>query len=274
MSDSPAEKDYVLGTHDDEIARLGLQHRVWRAQAADSWRRAGFKSGQSLIDLGCGPGYASLDLADIVGPGGQVLSIDRSRRFLDTLERFADERGLSQIKTLELDLDQQELPRIHVDGIWSRWVYAFVREPRRLLERAAAILRPGGVMVMHEYVDYRGWRLSTGSPAFADFVQEVIHSWRASGGEPDIGLVLPGWLGELGFRLSTLAPLVYIARPGDSIWPWPRAFVDVGIRRLVDLGRIEPDRAREFTDAFAQVEAMPNGFQITPMVIEIVAVKS
>ena len=83
------ERDYVLGTHDEEIARLGLQHAVWRPRASDAWRRAGFTSGQTLIDLGCGPGFATLDLAEIVGPHGRVLAIDRSRRFLDALEAAA-----------------------------------------------------------------------------------------------------------------------------------------------------------------------------------------
>src|SRR5258708_21651917 len=62
-----AERDYVLGTHDDEVARLGLQHRVWRARALDAWRRPGFTVGQTLLDIGCGPGLASADLAEIVG---------------------------------------------------------------------------------------------------------------------------------------------------------------------------------------------------------------
>ena len=73
------ERDYVLGTHDDEIVRLGLQHRVWRARTHDAWRRAGFTIGQTLLDVGCGPGYASLDLAELVGPTGRVVAIDRSR---------------------------------------------------------------------------------------------------------------------------------------------------------------------------------------------------
>ena len=47
-----AERDYVLGTHDDEVARLGLQHRVWRPCSLDAWRRAGFTVGQTLLDIG------------------------------------------------------------------------------------------------------------------------------------------------------------------------------------------------------------------------------
>lgn len=59
--------DYLLGTGDDEIERLGLQHSVWRPHAARTWNSSGFRQGQTIIDVGCGPGFASLDLADVVG---------------------------------------------------------------------------------------------------------------------------------------------------------------------------------------------------------------
>src|SRR5258706_6203782 len=88
------ERDYVLGTHDDEIERLALQHRVWRPRALDAWRRAGFTVGQTLLDVGCGPGMATLDLSEIVGPTGRIVAMDRSRRFLDVLESRRTQRGL------------------------------------------------------------------------------------------------------------------------------------------------------------------------------------
>jgi SAM-dependent methyltransferase len=267
------EKDYVLGTHDEEIARLGLQHAVWRARASDAWRRAGFTQGQILIDLGCGPGYAALDLAEIVGVEGRVIAIDRSRRFLDALEAAARVRGLEQIQTFELDLGTSELPRVEADGIWSRWVYAFVPEPRRLLDRAARVLRPGGVMVIHEYSDYRSWRLSPRSPEFESFVAEVMASWRDTSGEPDVGLDLPRWLGELGFELRSLTPLQDAARPTDHVWQWPTAFVASGIRRMVDLGRLSEDQAGAVTAAYKKFESTPHAFQLTPTVLEIIAVR-
>ncbi|HTE44960.1 MAG TPA: methyltransferase domain-containing protein, partial [Gemmatimonadaceae bacterium] len=83
---SSNDRDYVLGTHDEEIARLGLQHSVWRPRALAAWQRAGFNVGQTIVDVGCGPGYATLDLAELVGATGHVVAIDRSRRFLDALD--------------------------------------------------------------------------------------------------------------------------------------------------------------------------------------------
>src|SRR5438477_6096377 len=98
------EKDYVLGTHDEEVARLGLQHRVWRPIATDCWRRAGITIGSRVIDVGAGPGYATLDLAEIVGPTGEVLAIERSTRFLEVNRHACAARGLSQVRFQQADL--------------------------------------------------------------------------------------------------------------------------------------------------------------------------
>lgn len=267
------DRDYVLGTHDEEISRLGLQHAVWRPRATAAWQRAGFRTGQTILDLGCGPGYATLDLADVVGSRGRVLAFDRSRRFLDALEAAAASRARTWIETRELDLDEAELPEAVADGVWTRWVYSFVTRPRRLLAQAARALKPGGTMVLHEYVAYDTWRIAPRSPAFEDFVREVMASWRENGGEPDIGLELPGWLLELGFELRTVAPIVEIARPDDHLWQWPRAFMGVGFERLVALGRIPADRAAAMREAFAAHESNPRAYQLLPTVVEIVASK-
>jgi SAM-dependent methyltransferase len=267
------ERDYLLGTHDEEIERLGLQHRVWRARTLDAWRRAGFTIGQTLLDIGCGPGYAAIDLAELVGRGGRVVAMDRSRRFLDALETMRARRGLQQLAVHELDLDLGELPAVSADGAWCRWVFAFLKRPRDLLARVASRLKRGGVLVSHEYFDYSTWRVTPRSPELEEFVSVVMESWRADGGEPDIGLDLPLWLPELGFEIQSLQPLVDVVRTSSFVWQWPAAFIDVGLRRLVEIGRLTPERARQMGDAFAAHQKHPHGLMITPAVLEIIAVR-
>ncbi len=267
------EKDYILGTHDEEITRLGLQHRVWRPRALDAWRRAGFTVGQTLLDIGCGPGHAALDLAEIVGPSGKIIAIDRSRRFLNTLEAVRLQRGFDHIETRELDLDEAELPHVEADGVWARWVFAFVKQPRDLLARVGGAMKRGGVLVLHEYFDYSTWRLAPRSPHLEEFVQVVMASWRADGGEPDIGLDLPCWLAELGFDIKSLFPIIDLIPAANFVWQWPKAFIEVGLRRLVDLGHLQAGRAREIWEAFLTREAVPHTLMITPAVLEIIAMR-
>jgi SAM-dependent methyltransferase len=273
MPPTSSERDYVLGTHDDEILRLALQHRVWRARALDAWRRAGFTVGQTLLDVGCGPGYASIDLAEIVGPDGRVVAIDRSRRFLETLDAASAQRGLDNIEPHELDLDDDDLPRIDADGAWCRWVFAFLARPHDLVARIAAVLKPGATFVLHEYFDYSTWRMAPRCPELEDFVDAVMESWRANGGEPDIGLELPQFLDDAGFRIVNLRPIVDIVAPTSYTWEWLATFVQHGARRLAELDRLTMRRAAEISCAVGARAADRHTLMITPGVLEIVAVR-
>lgn len=208
---------------------------MWRPKTTGAWQRAGFGVGQTLIDVGCGPGYATLDLAEIVGPSGRVVAIDRSRRFLDHLESEQRARGIQQIQTVEMDLDNarlsDELPD-GADGAWGRWVYAFVQNPRALLERIAAAVKPGGKLVIFEYFDYSTWKLAPRSAAHELFVEKVVETWRATGGETEVGMSIPGWLHGMGFTLNSTRSLIDIIGPDHDIWQWPKAFIDAGVDRM------------------------------------------
>jgi SAM-dependent methyltransferase len=271
MSD---QGDYILGTGNDEAARLGLQHRVWRARALDAWFRAGFTVGQTLLDIGCGPGHASIDLAEIVGASGRVIAIDRSRRFIEALEINRLARGLQQLATRELNLEQDDLPQVGADGAWCRWVLSFVKNPRALLTRIGSALRRGGVLVLHEYFDYGSWRMIPRSRDIEEFVAVVMESWRADGGEPNIGLELPPWLAESGFTVTTVRPIIDVVSPSNYIWQWPKTFFHSNLSRLVELRRLTPERARTMAKAFAACEEAPHTRMITPGVLEIMAVRS
>lgn len=272
MSAEP-ERDYVLGTHDEEIERLALQHRVWGPRAGDAWRRAGFTAGQTLLDIGCGPGHATQDLAEIVGREGRVIAMDRSRRFLDFLKATRAQHGRHQIEALEIDLERDPLPDVAADGAWARWVFAFVPRRRDLLTRVCRAIRPGGALVVHEYLDYRTWRYSPRSAAIEEFVLAVMKGWRENGGEPDVGMELPGWLQQEGFEIRTLETIVHAVPSTNFVWQWARAFLTTGPERMVELGQLTRAQADAIAAAHAALEADPHALLITPAVIEIIAVR-
>jgi ubiquinone/menaquinone biosynthesis C-methylase UbiE len=260
------ERDYVLGTHDEEVMRLALQHRVWRRRALDAWIDAGFTAGQTLVDVGAGPGHATIDLAEIAGANGRVVAIDRSARFLDFLKRTAADRALGNILTFEADLDEDRLPLVTADGAWARWVFAFVKQPKELLRKVRDVLKPGAPLVIHEYFDYRSWRLSPRSEVFEDFVGAVMKTWRGAGGEPDIALDLLRWLPEAGFQLQRQRTMVDVITPSNFIWQWPVSFVNVGVDRLVSIGEFPARRAAELKRVVAEAKLMT-----TPAVLQITA---
>ncbi|WP_243293915.1 class I SAM-dependent methyltransferase [Geothrix mesophila] len=265
------ERDYVLGTHQEEIERLGLQHRVWRPHVLECWRRAGITTGSRVLDVGAGPGYATLDLAEIVGPTGEVHAAERSGNFLQHARGACQARGLANVRFHEQDLMADPLEVTGMDAAWCRWVASFVSDPAKLVATVARALKPGGVAIFHEYLDYRTWRLAPPCPPLESFVSEVMASWRASGGEPDIALSLPKLLESTGLAVTRLEPKIFVIPPTDFIWKWPSEFVEINLQRLLDLGRVDEAWVRSVRDALRAAEADPKTLMITPMVLEIVA---
>jgi len=255
--------DYILGTHDEEIARLALQHSAWRNDALAAWRTAGFRPGQTILDVGCGPGFATLDLAGSAGSDGRVIAIDKSPRFLAAL----DSRRPANVRVHRADLDAGEFPDIRADAAWCRWILTFTTRPRDVLARIAQALRPGGTIVLHEYFDYSTWGGAPRCEPLERFVEAVMQSWRDAGGEPDVALSLPKWLGEIGFEIRKLRPIVAAVHPGEPKWKWLRAFIEINGPRLVDLGYLTAG------ESAAVNAATKSALMITPGVLEIVAAR-
>jgi SAM-dependent methyltransferase len=267
------ERDYVLGTHDQELARLGLQHRVWRPVVLDCWQKAGINVGQHVLDVGAGPGYATIDLAEIVGPSGAVTAVERSSNFVHAAKEACRVRGLSNVDIHELDLMTDDLPGEGYDFTWSRWVVAFVSDPDLLVKKIAGVLRKGGRAIFHEYAGYETWRFAPGRPALERFRDHVIETWRASGGEPDAGLGLPALLTSSGLTIHSATPHVFCLRPGDYMWQWPAVFVEIYLTRLRETGQIDDQFISHVRADLAEAEKSPNSLMITPLVLEIVAEK-
>ena len=264
-----SDRDYVLGTHDEEVERLGLQHRVWRPRMLDAFERAGIGAGAFVIDVGAGPGFATTDLAELVGPTGRVLALERSRRFLDVLEDRARRLGLANVEACEQDVAQAGFGEGVADATWCRWLLSFVSDPRRTVAHIAAALKPGGIAVFHEYADYGAWQMLPPNAEVDRFRDLVVRSWREAGGEPDVGLHLPGWAEAEGLEIVETCSLIEIARRSDLIWQWPAAFMATNAARLHELGYVDAAEAGRLATALDRAPASAR--MITPLVLEVIA---
>ena len=120
------ETHYLLGTHTEELERLRFQHTLWRPIAQAAWQRAGLQKGQSVLDLGAGPGFAAADLADVVGAQGRVLGLERSEAYVASGRRMAEQAGLHQLELRLQDLLSDPWPEESFYLIWCSWVAMFL----------------------------------------------------------------------------------------------------------------------------------------------------
>ena len=273
MAQPSKERDYVLGTHEDELERLGVQHRAWRDVVLDCWQKAGITTGSKVLDVGAGPGYATIDLAEIVGGTGKVVAVERSTNFINAITQTIQSRGLSNVEVHELDLMNDNLPDGPFDFSWCRWVLCFVSDPDVVVRKISGALRPGGRAIFHEYGHYTTWRFVPPRPSHEEFRDHVVATWRGSGGDPDTGLRLPVWLKNNGFAVRSIAPRIFCIQPGDYMWRWPAQFIQVHLLRLQELGEIDAAFADRVLADLAAAERDAPSFMVTPLVLEIVAEK-
>jgi ubiquinone/menaquinone biosynthesis C-methylase UbiE len=241
--------NYRFGYSPEELERLGNQHRVWADDNRRFLARAGFAEGATVVDLGCGPGYTTLDLARVVGPGGRVIAVDRDgERSLPLLEKRAEAAGFSNVETRVAELEVFDLPEGSVDGVYGRWVLMYLPESaaEALTGRVARWLRPGGVCALAEFCNYRHIHIHPPSAHLSAIAEALIQAVKGERDcNPEIGNVLPGLLerASLDVELHVVTKAVRATTPE---WCWPDALFREHVPALVDEGYL----TREVQDAF------------------------
>jgi len=269
-----AEQSYVLGTNDDELQRLGFQNRLWAREASALWERAGFAPGQTILDVGCGPGYATLDLAALVAPDGRVIGVDESPRFVDHLRAQLRALRVAHVDARVGDVQRLDLPAASLDGAYARWVLCFVKNPQAVVAGVARALRPGGVFAVQDYLNYRALGVSPKSQAMARVADAVYESWRVRGGEPDVASILPRMMTDCGLVVREVYPIVRVASPGSALWQWPTTFFRNYLPTLVDMALLSQREREQFESDWAQRSADPTALFCSPIMLDIIAVKA
>ena len=267
------EGAYILGTHLTELRRLGIQHQVWAGETASAWEAAGFTAGQTLLDLGCGPGFCTTELAYIVGESGRVIGVDRSAAFIDYLEAIKNQQGLN-VDLQCVDFDDMKLEDDSLDGAYSRWALAWVPNPEDVVAHLSRAMRPGGIFVAHEYFDWSTFQVEPHKPALSQAIAAALKSFKDQPGEIDIGRELPAMLARNGFEITSTVPLTKLARPEDLTWEWPGVFLRTFVAELAD---DDSDFTTETRDRslreLEELGSVPESMILCPQVIEVIARK-
>ncbi len=273
----PAE--YVLGTGDDELARLALQHRLWGDAAHALWRRAGITPGMRALDVGCGPGHAAFDLAQWVTPSGKVVGVDESPRFVEYLNSQAKVRGLPQASAVVGDVQA-----IHgiveraggagsFDLAYARWVLCFVKDPEAVVAGVAAALKPGGRFCVHDYFNYRSMTMAPRRASHDKAVAATMKSWEARGGDTDIMGRLPRLLHKHGMEVTHLDVHQRVARGSDAMFTWVNVWWRIYAPKLEEMGLLTKQDVDDLIRDLDEIRRSGTDFVSCPPVYEVVSVK-
>ncbi len=111
----------------------------------------GVKPGMTVCDMGCGNGFYSLKLAQMVGPDGEVLAVDIQPEMLELLKQRAARARLANVKPIQGTLIDPKLPDGKVDLILCVDVYHEFSHPEHMLRAMRRSLAPNGLLVLVEF---------------------------------------------------------------------------------------------------------------------------
>ena len=150
------------------------------------------------VDLGCGGGDVTVELARAVGPAGKVIGIDTDTVVLDIARKEAMELGLKNISFECHDVTTWE-PREDFDVVYARFLLTHLSDPLEVLINARKALRPGGLVILED-IDFRGHFAEPDCPALQRSVDLYSATVKNRGGDPDIGPRLPALLRDAGYQ--------------------------------------------------------------------------
>ena len=146
MGDSDSGYQFGTGIGEEELNRLEAQGAAIAPATRMIFAEAGIRPGMRVLDLGCGAGDVTFVAADLVGPDGFVVGVDRSADALARARLRAERRGLAQVQFVEGDINDPA-PGGPFDAMVERLVLMWVPDPAAVLRRQATVLRPGGLVV-------------------------------------------------------------------------------------------------------------------------------
>lgn len=240
---------YTHGHHESV-----LRSHTWRtAQNSASFLLSHLSSGDTLLDVGCGPGTITMDLAELVAPG-HVIGIDRSNEVIERAREAAEARDLSNLSFEVGDVYTLEFEDSSFDVVYAHQVLQHLSDPVRALKEMRRVLRVGGCLGVRD-ADYGEFTWSPSNERLERWMELYHQITRRNGAEADAGRFLVSWVESAGFESleSSTSDWTYETVEEREWWAdlWAdRVLYSEFARQGLEYGLSTSEELSEISDAF------------------------
>ena len=239
-----------------------LRSHTWRtADNSAGHLLPHLRPGMNVLDVGCGPGTITADLARRVAPG-TVVGIDRSDDVIAlAAESVGDVDGLlfTTGDVYALDADDATFDIVH-----AHQVLQHLSDPVAALREMRRVCRPDGLVAVRDS-DYGAFTWAPNDPALDRWLSLYREVARSNDAEPDAGRYLKGWAQRAGFGHVTASASVWcFTEPEDRAW-WGGLWADRMLesdlaRQAVERGFVVTADLQAFADAFRRWAEASDGW--------------
>ncbi|MFF7971488.1 methyltransferase domain-containing protein [Streptomyces sp. NPDC007905] len=242
---------YTHGHHESV-----LRSHTWRTAANSAAHLLGvLKPHMKILDIGCGPGTITADLAELV-PDGHVTGVDHAPGILRQARETAAGRGLANVDFAVADVHALDYPDETFCVVHAHQVLQHVGDPVQALREMRRVTKPGGYIAVRD-ADYAAMTWYPAVPGLDDWLDLYERVARANGGEPDAGRRLRAWALAAGLRDITAGSSTWtFATPEERAW-WSGLWADRTLapdyaERATEGGHATPELLRAASEAWRE----------------------
>jgi ubiquinone/menaquinone biosynthesis C-methylase UbiE len=254
----PDMSDVYSHGHHESVLR---SHR-WRTAAnSAAYLLPHLRPGQELLDVGCGPGNITIDLARRVAPG-RVFGIDVEAGIVEAAARANE--WPEQVRFCAGDVYALDFPDASFDVVHAHQVLQHLSDPVAALSEMRRVLRPDGILAVRDS-DYSCFSWAPLDPLLTRW-NEIYHAIaRQNRAEPDAGRFLLGWAQRAGFReIHASSSTWTYADPESRAWwggLWADRVTSSSYRQqALEYGLASPDELAEIAAAWRRWAGQPDGW--------------
>ncbi|MCA1842808.1 MAG: methyltransferase domain-containing protein [Actinobacteria bacterium] len=250
---------YIHG-HSDSVLR---SHR-WRTAAnSAAYLLPHLADGMRLLDVGCGPGTLTVDLARLVGPEGHAVGVDVSASVIQEATAHATAEGVGNVRFSAGDFREVDVADGSFDVVHAHQVLQHLRDPVGALAAMGRLARPGGIVAARDS-DYPAFLWTPADPRLDRWREIYMAVSDRNGTFGDAGRRLLRWaldagLEDIAYTTSTWT----FATPADRAWwgdLWAERTVTSSLAdQAVDYGVATRAELEEVAGGFRAWAERPDG---------------
>lgn len=205
---------YVIHDGHRGFDRLEVLARVHGPDTSALLDRVGVGTGMDCLDLGCGGGAVTLELAHRVGPAGRVTGVDADENVLVLARETAAAQGVGNVE-FKAGSAYDDLGHATYDLVYSRFLAHHLSRPVALLRGMWAAVRTGGALVIED-ADFDGTFGEPPNEGVDTFTRLYAALLQRNGGDPAAGRKLFGYFHAAGIQQPHVGVVQLVSSHGEA----------------------------------------------------------
>jgi len=199
------EYSYAIAVGKKDEERLKVLNNLYNPVSLEFLKDMGIQKGMKVLDLGCGSGIMSSEIAKLISKNGKVIALDINEKQLEIEKKITKIHGAENVEFCYLSAyDFSKLEKNSFDAVFCRFLLMHVQNADLILENIKKILKPNGKLILIETLGDYSITCYPSFKEFEEFIELGVKQFQLQKSDSSIGYKLPEILKSHGFNVSDI----------------------------------------------------------------------